>query len=92
MRGGCSCQRRRGDEAGGGAERWGRRRDHPSDTPRKATGGSQLHADVAAEDLSVLITSADAHVPPKTITMDVVGTLQKPFSLEDLLAVVEELC
>lgn len=36
--------------------------------------------------------SADSHVPAKTITDGVLGTLRKPFDFEDLLAAVEEHC
>ncbi|HSP18669.1 MAG TPA: response regulator [Myxococcaceae bacterium] len=51
-----------------------------------------LRARPDADGLPVLIMSADTHVPSKTITGGVLGTLQKPFEYGDLLAVLDEHC
>jgi CheY-like chemotaxis protein len=45
-----------------------------------------------APELPVLVLSAHANVPPETITASVLGTLRKPFEVEELNRVLEEYC
>jgi hypothetical protein len=45
-----------------------------------------------AADLPVLVMSATTNVPPNAILPGVLGTLPKPFELEDLVRVLDEHC
>jgi len=44
------------------------------------------------DQFPVLVVSANPHTLPKSLLPGVLGTLRKPFAVEDLLAVLDEHC